>query len=365
MARLWKSRGAPQGERIAALLDVVAHANAHAATPQLFTTQLSRALEPLLPHDCLELVVTRAGTRSAYRLGEHAGGRLWTDPSLTIQPDHFDVTALFAGQEQLLLADACRSARWPRGYFSAAEPPGAELRAIVGARAAGLEGSTIFLLVGSIGPELYDREDMLLIGRVAVLIAPQVKLFLREDRVAELSELDGRSVSSASNTPPALSPVVLGEIARLLATTTELREATQRLAELSRRVLPFDAMRFAVRVSDGDRVVLFDPGEPRPLPDLPSLPVAGTPLARVMHGEMPYAVGHHEGESRLVVPLSVAGRVHGALVFTAAHPAMLGESHAAAAQRLADVVAPHLELVRRSALLPAPYLPGWKRPAKS
>ena len=28
---------------------------------------------------------------------------------------------------------------------------------------------------------------------------------------------------------------------------------------------------------------------------------------------------------------------------------------------LADVIAPHLELVRRAAMLPAPFHPGWKR----
>ena len=40
-------------------------------------------------------------------------------------------------------------------------------------------------------------------------------------------------------------------------------------------------------------------------------------------------------------------------------PNFLGADHAA--QRLADVVAPHLELLRRAALLPPPYMPGWKK----
>jgi hypothetical protein len=57
----------------------------------------------------------------------------------------------------------------------------------------------------------------------------------------------------------------------------------------------------------------------------------------------------------------VAGRVHGALVLTARPPAVLREIHVPQAQQLADIVAAHLELLRRTALLPPPYTPGWKK----
>jgi hypothetical protein len=56
--------------------------------------------------------------------------------------------------------------------------------------------------------------------------------------------------------------------------------------------------------------------------------------------------------------------VHGALVLTAAPPAVLNPVHVAPAQRLADVVAAHLELLRRAAMLPAPFRPGWKRESR-
>jgi hypothetical protein len=68
-----------------------------------------------------------------------------------------------------------------------------------------------------------------------------------------------------------------------------------------------------------------------------------------------------DGEARITVPLRVAGRIHGAMLLTARQPAVLREAHLLPAQHLADVVAPHLELLRRTALLPPPYLPGWKR----
>jgi hypothetical protein len=56
----------------------------------------------------------------------------------------------------------------------------------------------------------------------------------------------------------------------------------------------------------------------------------------------------------MMVPLRVSGRVHGALVFTAAHPAVLRERHAEPAMRLADIIALHLEVFYRSALLLPP-----------
>jgi hypothetical protein len=40
---------------------------------------------------------------------------------------------------------------------------------------------------------------------------------------------------------------------------------------------------------------------------------------------------------------------------------VLNRGHFEPAQRLADVIAPHLELLRRAAMLPPPFRPGWKR----
>jgi hypothetical protein len=168
--------------------------------------------------------------------------------------------------------------------------------------------------------------------------------------------------SPAPSTPPggAEQPSLL-DAAELLATGTEFAATTRRVADLAARLLPFDELRFAIRLSEGDRVVLLEPGERRPLPDLPLVPVGGTSLAAVLQGEVPSSFVLVNGEARLIVPLRVAGRVHGALVLTAKPPAILREVHLRPAQQLADVVACHLELLRRTALLPPPYLPGWKK----
>ncbi len=356
VARLWGTgqRSASYHlERVAALLDRVAQAHRQTATPQLFVSALSRALEPLLPHDHLELLVSddASGARS-YRLGEHAGGAPWTDPSLILTRADLDPDGLFGAADQLLLADACRDHHWPRGYFTAAQPAGAELRAIAGARMK--TGRTrAYLLAGSVGPDLYDAEDVALIARVAGLIAPQVSLFVL---AAESSR--------PSDASPDATASLLSETGELLAAGGDLAQTTRQLAHLAGQILPFDQLRFAIRLSEGDRVVLLEPGETRPLPDLPSIPVAGTALSQVLHGELAHAFALVQGEARLIVPLRVAGRIHGALVLTAGHPAILREAHADPARQLANLIAPHLELLRRAALLPPPYLPGWKRTPK-
>jgi GAF domain-containing protein len=92
---------------------------------------------------------------------------------------------------------------------------------------------------------------------------------------------------------------------------------------------------------------------------------AGTTLADVLSGGLPYAVGETSGQGRLVVPLRVAGRIHGALLFTAPLTIAWNEEHVRAAQSLADIVASHIDLLRRSTFRAPPYVPGWRRAEKS
>lgn len=351
LVRQWG--GALQGvERLGALLDGMAHAAASGSTPQAFAAALGQGLERIVPHDKLELILSGPGGGRYYRLGEHLGGPLWGDSSLVLDAAVLDLAALSDPHGRLLLGDALRDPRWPRGYFTAADPAGAELRAVVGARATGPTQLTLYLLLGSVGPELYDESDRELLAKVAGLIAPHVAL-LAEQAVRERDE-----------PPPPVAPGQLLEISEALALADEPGEATRRAAELAGSFLPFDELHFALRLSEGDRVALLEPGERRALPDLASVPVAGTALGEVLLGERPHHFALVNGEARLIVPLRVAGRVHGALVLTAAPPAVLNPAHLRPAQRLADIVAPHLELLRRAAMMTAPFRPGWKRAPK-
>jgi hypothetical protein len=351
LARQWGSPAHParEAERLALLVDAVGAAGERGGSPQLYLAELGRALEPILPHDTLELLLADADATRAYRLGEHSAGPLWSDPSLVIAREHLDLPALFGPRDTILIADTYQDSRWPRGYFTVEEPAGAELRAVVGTRIRLPRSGTAYLLAGGVGADLYTDADAELLRRVGALIGSQVA-------VAVTSAAQAAHPAAAPDSRPSLL-----EAAELLATGTEFAETTRRVADLASRVLPFDDIRFAIRLSEGDRVVLLEPGERRPLPDLPLVPVAGTTLASVLQGEIPNSFQLVEGEARLLVPLRVAGRVHGALVLTARPPAILREVHLHQAQQLADIVAAHLELLRRTALLPAPYAPGWKK----
>jgi hypothetical protein len=356
IARQWKpAEGSASGqqERIAGLLDTVARANRDATSPQGFVAAIARGLAPVLPHEHVEVLIPDASGKRYFRLGEHPGGPLWADPSLVISGEHLDVARIFGSRNRLLVGDTYEDDRWPRGFLTAGETAGADIRALVGARLTLRGGSSAFLLVGSIGPELYDADDVELLVLLAGLITPQIGGFLSPEE-----QLVSQPVKPAERDSYA---ELLFRIAGLLATTSDPAVATQLIAAEARGALPFDKLVFALRVTAGDRVVLLEPGERRALTDLPLISVAGTPLARVLHGEMPCAFGQAQGKSRMMVPLRVAGRVHGALIFSAASAAPLTEHHVLPAQRLADIVAAHFELLRRVALLPHPSIPHLKR----
>jgi hypothetical protein len=341
-----------QQERIAGLLETVARANRDGNSPQQFIAAIGRGLAPLLPHEHMELLVPDAEGKQYFRLGEHPGGPLWSDRSLIISPEHLDITAIFGSRSWLLAPDTYEDDRWPRGFLTASEPAGADIRAVVGTRL-NLRGRPAgFLLVGSIGPDLYSAEDVELLVLLGGLILPQIAEFIR----AEDAPLP--PVVPEQREAPAEQ---LLRIARALATTSDAAAATGLIAFEAARVLPFDKMSFALRHTESDRVVLLQPGERRAV----LVTVSGTPLARVLQGEASSGYTRTEEETRLIVPLRVASRVHGALIFRAGPESALSEAHTDMAQRLADIVAAHHELLRRAVLLPPPYTPGWKRTEKA
>jgi hypothetical protein len=360
IARQWvpsESSSSRQQERIAGLLHAVAQANRETASPQRFVAAISRALTPLLPHDHIELLVPNAGADEYFRLGEHPGGALWTDPSLTISREHLDMAAIFDNQAELLVPDAYEDGRWPRGFLTASEAGGSDIRAVVGAQISLGGGAVGYLLVGSIGPEIYGDDDVELLALLAGLVSPQVGGFLR---VTKAPPPAAPEPAKFAPEPRDGSADALFRIAAVLASTSDPAAATRLIAEEGAALLPFTELTVALKLTEVERVVLLQPGERRSLHELPQVPVTGTALARVLRGEMPHALSQARGESRLIVPLQVAGKSHGALVFSARAPAELGGSHLDVAHRLANIVAAHFELLRRSALLPHPYTPGRK-----
>jgi hypothetical protein len=354
LARQWKpSEGSvsPQQERTGAMLETLAQANRDSATPQRFIATISQGLASLLPHEHVELLVSDQSGRKYFRLGEHSGGPLWADPSLEIDGDHLDIAKIFGSGSQLLVGDTYDEPAWPRGMLTAGAPSGADLRSVVGARLNLKNNVSAFLLVGSIGPEIYGSEDADLVALLAGLVTPQVSEFVRAEGPA------APVARPAENSPHAEQ---LFRIAGLLATTSDPAVATQLVAGEARTILPFEKLTFALRMTQ-DRVVLLEPGEQRTLSSLPLVSVAGTALGRTLRGELPCAFGQSAGESRMIVPLRVAGRVHGALIFASKSSRGLNEHHVLPAQHLADIVAAHMELLRRTSMLPHPTVSRWRQ----
>ncbi|HEX2250533.1 MAG TPA: hypothetical protein VHH32_09280, partial [Gemmatimonadales bacterium] len=319
-------------------------------TPQRFVTQISRGLGPLLPHEHLELLLGDGARNRYLRLGEHPGGALWGDPSLVISGEHLDVAGIFGDESSLIAEDIYDDARWPRGFLTAGDQGGTDIRSLAGARLQLRNGTSAYLLAGSIGPDLYTQEDAELLNLLAGLITPQVAAFLpREALPAEHPKRDPH---------PHLE--LLARIAGLLATTPSSSVATELIAAEARATIPFDRLSFALRVPNTEHVVLLEPGETRPLGSLKPLSVE-TAMARVLNGDLPCAFEQEGKDGRMIVPLRVAARVQGALVFTAESAAALTEQHVVPAQQLADLLAPHLDLWVRSA---APVKPAAAAPSR-
>ena len=342
IARQWVPVEGPssrQQERIAGLLEAVSQANRDASSPQRFVAAIARALAPLLPHDHIELLVPNKAGGQYFRLGEHAGGPLWADPSLVISKEHLDIAAIFDSQQGLLVTDTYEDARWPRGFLTASDG-GADIRAVIGAQLNAGGGTLAYLLVGSIGPEIYGADDGELLGLLAGLVAPQISGFLRGVEPARDSTAER-----------------LCTFAALLAATSDPGVAARLIAGHAEGLLPFTELTVALKPTEGEGVILLRPGERRALSKLPRVAVAGTALGRILQGEVPNSLARGRGESCLIVPLRAAGKVHGALIFSAPE-AGLEELHIEPAQRLADIAAADLELLRIGAMLPIPKPPA-------
>ena len=123
--------------------------------------------------------------------------------------------------------------------------------------------------MGSTVADLYHGDDVELIQELGRLLAPQIEAYVLASQMHVLRKQLGALRAG---------PAHRVRIADMLATTAKLADATRRLGEEIRAMVPCDRLVIAVRMMEGDRVVLLEPGETRHLADLPLVPVAGTAL---------------------------------------------------------------------------------------
>ena len=348
-----------------ALLAKLGLAESASRTPREFSDFVSQALQPMLPHDRIQVLVPDASAQEHYRFDRHGPGTFWSDPALVVTRAQFDPAALFGDADDILVGDTNAHAA-PHAWCPDAPGQGGGeplARSVIGVRLLSQTRVAGYLLLGGNGPNFFRQDDLELLRQVAPLTAVRVDSFLLAWQVQVM-----RSHLSVLRNVPAH----LGRIAEVLATTAHVGAATRLFAREASTVLPFDRMEFSLRLGEADEVVIVAAGDSRPLPDLPLVSVAGTELGRVMRGELPHAyasarrqldheLGAGQPTAALVVPLRVAGRIFGCLTLLAAGADAFTRADIALAQQLADVVAPHLELMRRASLSPPPVSPGWRR----
>ena len=347
------------------LLDTLGAAMRDATTPRQLTQLLGAALEHVLPHDAIELLVPDEAAEQHYRLSGHVHGHLWSHPAMVVSRAGFDPGRLFEGSDELLVSDGASDRRAPVWGFPHQRGEEGEIRSVIGVRLRGTGGNSIgYLLLGNTGPEFYWDEDADLLARVGAALAPRVESVVLAWELDVLQSHLGvlRSV-----------PAHLGRIAEILATAAHLSVATRLVAQEAAAVLPFSQCEFAIRLGSEEEVVVFEPGETRPLAKLPVMQYTGTELGRVLDGELgnAFAEARQRGDdpkhgaaqptAALVVPLRVGGRVFGTMTLLATGGQSFTRGDVSLAQQLADVLAPHLELHRQGALPTRPSGQAWRR----
>ncbi|HTS88830.1 MAG TPA: GAF domain-containing protein [Gemmatimonadales bacterium] len=338
------------------LLETLSDAIGGAGTPRDLMLALSFALQPVLPHDSYELLISDAADENCYRLGLHGHGPLWSEASLILPKAALDAGRLFESKDWVLIDDTLSAPETLMPEFITVRGPEGPPRSVVGVTLRVVERMVGYFLLGSGGPGFYSPQDSMLLDRVAALLAPRIEGLVTAWQCdmlrAQLDDL--RS-----------GPNYLSRATEVLASMAFLGEGSRMVVEEAMRLLPVSDVEFAVRLMDEHRVAVVKPGATTPLADLPQEPIEGTGVALVVRDEVPFLSRAEEGSGSpavLVVPLRSGGRTFGAMALTCRLGSRFSGEDINLAQQLADLVAPHLDLARRGGGPAAPYLPGWKRP---
>jgi hypothetical protein len=116
-------RRSEPGRKLVELHELLAKlglAESASRTPREFSEFVSQALQPMLPHDRIQILVPDASAQEHYRFDRHGPGTFWSDPALVVTRDQFDPAAL-----------------WRRGRNPHRRHPRAARHAVVVSRRAG------------------------------------------------------------------------------------------------------------------------------------------------------------------------------------------------------------------------------------
>ncbi len=317
------------------LPNYIARAAAEAANGPDLVRRVSGVIYPLLPHDRLEILAcgTKPGT-----LVPLSGNSSRKSSRISAPFEPFaEIISRFGDAPTLTLDDLTELAGddWAIGGGAAAHQPA---RGVLGARLE-VGGETAgYLLIGSVAAGAYRPDDEEALAMAGLLVATRVAGLRLAAEVAALeAEIEAADI-------PAL-PLI--RAAEALAVTGKLQEALHRFSEGLGALLPHERITLHLRWGE-DEVIELNPDSPRPFADIPAIGVDAFPGAAVLRGEQEWLVRPVEGGQELIVPLAVAGRAVGTLGVRARMFPSTGEA-AAVALQFANILAPHLELLRRGA----------------
>ena len=314
----------------------IARAAAEAATGPDLVRRVSGVIYPLLPHDRLEILVNGTKPGTIVTLSGNSPGH-GSRIGAAFEP-FGAILDRFGNAPTLSLDDLTEltgDSDWAIGGGAAAPQPA---RGVLGARLQ-VGGQTVgYLLIASVAAQAYRPDDEDTLAMAALLVATRVAGFRLAAQVAALQE----EIKTAEI--PAL-PLI--RAAEALAITGQLQEGLRRFSEGLGALLPHDRMTLHLRWGE-DEVIELNPDSPRPFADIPAVDVQSFEGAAVLRGEREWMVQSVDHARELIVPLAVAGRAVGTLGVRARKFASEDEA-AAVALQFANILAPHLELLRRGA----------------
>ena len=323
----------PRG-REARVLDGLREATRRAQSPTGYARGVSEALDRLIPHDRLDILIPGASRDQSYRLSGHAEGALWSDSTLVVPADLFDPVAILTEDRVYPVTDALMTIGWSGWAESMRQ---GALRSALGAPLIVGEKTVGYLLLGSAQVGVYDEHDAELVGRTLPAIAARVESLVQAHQLRILRT----QLGSAHSVPNQLR-----RMATVMATCTEPSAALREYVSEATALLPFHRVRFALRTLDPRLVTMLVPGDQRPVESLPQVPVSHASVASVISGEVAHAVVGTGLEVELVFPLRLNARVTGAMILSTSTPDAFTRVHLALAQQVADMIAPWIALQR-------------------
>lgn len=300
---------------------------------------VSATLQQVLPHERIEVAVAGSSREVWALLSSAPECRRWGESTAAVSRAMAGLLASASEDGSLAIADL-RDAGvvWPSYREHRALQ---RVRTVAGQRLRAAGVPDAWLLLGGPAPGMFTPDDQELLAGIAPVLALRVHA-LRAQLDADVVRAQASAVAAAQARAT--------RIATVLATTPHWGEAMGQVAQEIREALGYRTLRVALRLGE-DRFVVLEPGDVRPITSLAPEPLDGTDLATVLSGVASFLVFGPDGTD-LAVPVRVAGRVVGALDLLGGAPGAGGHP-VTAAQLVADLLAPHFELLRRSAL-PAP-----------